>query len=149
MEPMKLHVLDTDHVSLFQRNHPQVVAKIMETLPEQLAVTVVSVEEQRRGRLAQIKRASQKSSPPEALTKAFIELKKTVQFFCTITNVLDFDAMAMAQFANLRQQKIRIGVHDLRIAAIALATNSVLVTRNRQDFEGIPGLTIEDWSKSV
>lgn len=142
---MKLYVLDTDHVSLFQRNHPQVVAKIMETLPEQLAVTVISVEEQLQGRLAQIKRASQKSSSPEMLIKAFVELRKAVQFFCTI-NVVDFDVIATTEFTDLRQQKIRIGVHDLRIAAIVLATKSILVTRNRQDFEGIPGLMIEDWS---
>ena len=143
---MNLFILDTDHVSLFQRDHPMVVAKIKATLPEQLAVTVITVEEQMRGRLAQIKSASQKSSPPQVLIKAFEELRKGAHYFCHV-RVLDFDMNADAQFNKLHLQKLRVGVQDLRIAAIALATNNILVTRNRRDFEKIPGLTLEDWSQ--
>ena len=42
---MTLFVLDTDHVTLFQRTHPRVVQRIRATPPESLAVTVVTVEE--------------------------------------------------------------------------------------------------------
>jgi tRNA(fMet)-specific endonuclease VapC len=34
----------------------------------------------------------------------------------------------------------------LKIAAVALANNIVLLTRNRRDFSRIPGLRIDDWS---
>jgi tRNA(fMet)-specific endonuclease VapC len=105
-------------------------------------VTIITVEEQLRGRLAQLKRA--KSSG--AIIKTFVELREAVQYFNHI-QMLDFDAAADAQFTILRQQKIRIGTQDLRIAAIILATGNILVTRNRQDFGQIPGLTIEDWSQ--
>lgn len=141
MGSMNLYILDTDHVSLFQRRHPRVIAKVGTTPPEQLAVTIITVDEQFRGRLAQIKRA--KSS--QALIKAFAELRQAVQYFNDL-RILDFDAAADAQFTILRHQKIRSGIYDLRIAAIALATGNILVTRNRSDFEKVPGLIIEDWS---
>jgi tRNA(fMet)-specific endonuclease VapC len=50
---MSLFVLDTDHVTLHQHKHPGVIAKIQACAPEELAITVVTLEEQMRGRLAQ------------------------------------------------------------------------------------------------
>jgi tRNA(fMet)-specific endonuclease VapC len=49
-------------------------------------------------------------------------------------------------FQRLRAQRMRIGTLELRIAAIALSREATLVTRNRQNFAGIPALTIADWS---
>lgn len=42
--------------------------------------------------------------------------------------------------------KIRIGTQDLRIAAIVISQNAILVTRNQRDFSRIPGLQFEDWT---
>lgn len=52
-----MSILDTDHISLFQRRHPQVSACILATPPVELATTVVTVEEQLRGRLERVRRA--------------------------------------------------------------------------------------------
>ena len=69
----------------------------------------------------------------------------TFLYFRTIT-IMDFDEQAQAIFQRLRAQRRRIGTLDLRIAAIVLSREATLVTRNRQDFAGIPSRSIADWS---
>jgi tRNA(fMet)-specific endonuclease VapC len=61
-------------------------------------------------------------------------------------DILSYDVRAHAIFQSLQAQKIRIGTQDLKIAAIALANDAVLLTRNRRDFEKVPNLLIEDWT---
>jgi tRNA(fMet)-specific endonuclease VapC len=61
---------------------------------------------------------------------------------------LPFDEAAAAIFDQLRTQKLRLGTNDLAIAAITLAVRGILVTRNTVDFRRIPGLVLEDWTRS-
>jgi tRNA(fMet)-specific endonuclease VapC len=62
-------------------------------------------------------------------------------------NLLDFDQSALSCYQNLSQQfphkKIQ---QDLKIAAIALTREMILVTRNTKDFCQIPNLILEDWT---
>jgi len=44
-------------------------------------------------------------------------------------------------------QRIRIGTMDLRIASIALVEGATVLTANASDFEKVPGLTIDDWTR--
>src|SRR6516162_9833337 len=46
---MSLHVLDTDTLSLLQENHLKVVARVATCPPENIAVSIISVEEQLSG----------------------------------------------------------------------------------------------------
>ncbi len=137
-------ILDTDHLSLLLRGHPQVVRQIGRCNPEDVVVTIVTVEEQLRGRLSIIQKASQPAQH-ERLATAYRALQQTLE---DIENfrIVDFNEAALACYLDLLQQKIRIGTRDLRIAAIALSVHAILVTRNQKDFSKVPGLSIEDWT---
>ncbi|KJH69755.1 type II toxin-antitoxin system VapC family toxin [Aliterella atlantica] len=137
---MTLFVLDTDHLSLYGRNQPQVIARLRVNW-EQVATTAINVEEQLRGRLAQIAEAKKS----EALSNAYQRLGETVMLLSEF-QVLPYNADAIAIYQALKALKIRVGTQDLRIASVTLAHNGTLVTRNLQDFQKVPNLTIEDWS---
>ena len=77
---------------------------------------------------------------------AYTKLLETVHFFSTIP-VVPFDMACEQQFQALRAMRLRVGSRDLRIAATALVQNVVLITRNRRDFEQVPGLRLDDWSQ--
>lgn len=138
---MSLYILDTDHVSLFQKNHDRVVSQIASVDPSDIAATIITVEEQLRGWFKEIRRASGSRQ-----VWAYSRMRIAFDYFQTI-QIFDFDDAAYKHFEQLRQQKIRVGTQDLRIAAITLSINGTLVTRNSRDFERIPGLVFEDWSK--
>ncbi len=53
---------------------------------------------------------------------------------------------AIGQYEGLKKQKLNVAKMDLRIAAIVLHSDGILITRNQRDFGRIPGLRIEDWS---
>ena len=138
---MSLWVLDTDHVSLFQQNHPVVTERINAVDPEEIGVTIITLEEQLYGRLNGIRRANS----PQKVISAYAKLSATWKYFTSI-NLLDFDRDAYNCYAEFVRQKIRVGTQDLRIAATVISRNGVLVTRNRRDFERVPGLRFEDWT---
>ncbi|WYL92993.1 MAG: type II toxin-antitoxin system VapC family toxin [Gloeotrichia echinulata IR180] len=138
---MSLWILDTDSVSLFQNGHLNVNKHITATSPENIAVTIITFEEQVRGRFNVIKQADSL----DKLVIAYSRLQATYNYFNSI-NLLAFTQEAANCYAQLLRQKIRIGTQDLRIASIAIANNAILVTRNQRDFSRVPGLQFEDWT---
>ena len=130
---MRRFILDTDHITLYREEHPVVRTRVAFVPKSQPAVTIVSFEEQVRGWLALIRRAKN-----EARTIwGYQRLRESLDYF-TQVRVLDFDVGAASMFRQLRKQRIRIGTQDLRIAAIALANDCIVVTRNQRDFERVP-----------
>jgi len=83
---MALRVLDTDHLSLFQRGHPAILPRIQELPATRIAIGIVSVEEMLQGRLAQVRRAS----TGKERVRAYAWLEKTMAFFRGF-RVLPFD----------------------------------------------------------
>ena len=138
---MNLYLLDSDHLSLHQRGHDSLSSHLLKIPPEQVCISVISAEELIRGRLAQVNRKKE----PDERVRAYYWLSKTLDFLCGF-NILKYSPHAEAHFQNLRSRKIRVGIQDLKIAAIALSNQATLVTRNRRDFDQIPSLPIQDWS---
>lgn len=138
---MSLWILDTDCVSLFQQAHPFVRERVNAVIPQEIAVTIITLEEQLYGRLNRIRRANSR----DTLISTYAKLRATIDYFKTV-NLLDFDQEAYTCYAELLRQRIRIGTQDLKIGAIAISKNAILVTRNGRDFERIPGLVFEDWT---
>jgi tRNA(fMet)-specific endonuclease VapC len=137
-----LWILDTDHISLLQRRNTTVLQKNQHTNQSNLAVTVISYEEQVRGWLKVVSRSA--TNLPQ-LALGYRQLNATLNFFSAM-EVLEFSDATLIQYQSLVQQKLRIGTQDLRIAAIVLAVGGILVTRNLRDFQQVPGLQLEDWS---
>jgi tRNA(fMet)-specific endonuclease VapC len=138
------YLMDTDHVSLIGRGgevSERIIARIVSLPSVSVAVSVVSYEEQMRGWMAEIAR----TASVERQMAAYARLDKMRDYYCS-TPVVPFDTGALEQFQCLWLLRLRVGTMDLKIAATALASNAVLVTRNVTDFAKVPGLNIEDWS---
>ena len=78
------------------------------------------------------------------------KLNRTVALFGRV-RVLDFDEKAGQSFQRLLHENPTLSKQrlqkDMRISAIALSNDAVVVTRNYQDFSQVPSLKIEDWSQ--
>ena len=137
------YVLDTDTITYQQRGDATVLQRLSQINPDHVATTVVSMYEQLRGRLARINRKQNDKS----LQLAYQRLQATHAYYCKI-HVLPFDDAAATHYRQLVKQKLRIGAQDLKIAAITLANQAILVTSNRRHFDKVPNLQIEDWTLS-
>ncbi|NEO36187.1 MAG: type II toxin-antitoxin system VapC family toxin [Moorea sp. SIOASIH] len=136
---MTMYILDTDHLSLYGRNHPVLISRLLASQVE-LTTTAINVEEQLRGRLAQVAEAKDGIM----LSNAYQRLVETVMLLSEF-NILQYNQKSRDTYQALKAQRIRVGTQDLRIGSIALAYQGILLTRNRRDFEKIPGLIIQDW----
>ena len=139
-----MYLLDSDHTSLLERGGAEGIRirnRLRGVAPDEVANTIVTYEEQTRGWMARLAR----DTHPEQQLKDYGELKRQLNNYCKIA-VLDYDAKAQKVYTRLRQSKVRIGTMDLKIAAIALANDATLLTRNLSDFQKAPDLKAEDWS---
>ena len=86
-----------------------------------------------------------KQSDVDKQVLAYSELIGLLEFY-GYWQVLPFDASSATQFTKFRDQRIRIGTMDLKIASIAVTNNCLLLTANTRDFAKVPGLEIQDWT---
>ena len=124
------YALDTDMLSLLQHGHPAVVQQVTAHRADELSVTVITVQEQLDGWHSRLPRAR----TPKRIADLYRRLAETVRFLSRLI-VLDYTENAVHRYEVLRKKHSNIGRMDLRIAAIVLANDAVLLTRNKRDFE--------------
>ena len=137
---MTLYIFDTDHLSLYGRNNPVLIYRL-QNHSIGLTTTAINIEEQLRGRLAQVAEAKDGI----VLSNAYRWLSETVQMI-SVFEVLQFTEAAQSIYQDLKSQRIRIGTQDLRIASIVLAHEGILLSRNARDFDKVPNLIVENWT---
>ena len=139
-----LYLLDTDHISLLQRQGARtaaVRARMKRLPPDDFGVSIVTYEEQMKGRL----RGTHDAKDIQSQVAAYASLHQTLRYYL-MTAVWDYTPRAAEIFAGLKTQKINVGTQDLKIAAIALANEAILLTCNAQHFSRVPLLQFEDWT---
>jgi tRNA(fMet)-specific endonuclease VapC len=107
---------------------------------ETFATTIINVEEQIRGWLAFIKRFKDLGDQ----IPGYASLARMLEFYSE-WDVFLLDDHAVDQFDLLKKGRIQIGTQDLKIAAIVLANDGLLLSANLKDFKKVPGLRVENW----
>lgn len=138
-------ILDTDHMSVLERREQPGLGtlrnRLAEVPPSDVVTTVISYEEQMRGWMAYLARARSMAQQITAYDRLLAHLDNYRRI-----SVLGFDEAAAMVFQRLRRSRLRIGTMDLKIAAIVLARDATLLSRNLDDFRQIPDLHVEDWT---
>ncbi|MEE3715239.1 type II toxin-antitoxin system VapC family toxin [Tumidithrix elongata RA019] len=139
-----MYILDTDHISILDRggiNAQNLLNRLANIHPEEVVVTIISYEEQTRGWLSHIA----KVRTLESQVEIYKQPKRQIENYCAIP-IVEFDIKAAHEFQRLRKSYPRLGAMDLKIAAIAIVNNAIILTRNISDFGQISNLRIEDWT---
>ena len=137
---MSLHVLDTDLLSLYQRGHPGLAAKVDAYSPQDLSITVVTVDEEIAGLYTLLRKARR----PEEQARVYERLAEAIPLLAR-WRILPMTHSSIMRYESLKRMNLNVRKMDLRIAAIVLEHTGVLATRNVRDFQRVPGLIIEDW----
>lgn len=129
-----IYLLDTNTcIGYLNGRAPRILTRLQALLPSQVAVCSVVKAELFFG-------AQRSQNPTRTLARQVAFLRAFVS--------LPFDDAAAEQYGYLRVHLARLGTpigpNDLLIAAIALANDLTLVTRNLREFERVPSLRLEN-----
>lgn len=138
---MSLYLFDTDLLTLFADHHTAVCKRASEHSPDELATSVITIEEQLTGWYTLLRQAK----TDQQLVAAYEGMTYSIRFVSRL-QIFSYSAEAAARVAAFKKARLKIKTMDLRIACVALEAGAILVTRNRADFEVVPGLELEDWT---
>jgi tRNA(fMet)-specific endonuclease VapC len=128
-------LLDTNVcVDYLTGRYPTVVARIQDSSPADLYLSVVVVAELRYGADHSARRRTNHSR---------------IDVLIEELEPLDFDLRAAATYGRVRSQLEAIGApigpNDMLIAAHALSRGLTVVTDNTEEFDRVKGLKVENW----
>ena len=131
---MAKFLLDTDTCIHILRGRSGVADRLSARRPDEIALSIVTVFELLAG-------AAKSQQPARE--------QKKMDLFLQPLSILDWNRPAAETAAQLRfyleKTGHKIGPYDLLIAAQALASNLILVTGNRNEFNRVPQLQLETW----
>lgn len=135
---MPRYLLDTN-ICIYIKNHrpAEVLERFSKLPPGKVAMSAITYGELCFG--------AERSSKPK-------ETRRILEQLIALIPILALDHSVSVQYGKIRQTlqasgKL-IGNNDLWIASHALASKLILVTSNVAEFEGVPGLRVENWAGS-
>ena len=132
---MSRRLLDTNICIALAKGDPKAISALRKFSPSQIATCAIV--------RAELIYGARKSQRVEANLL-------TAELLLAPYTSLPFDDRAATHYGAIRAELERagtpIGTNDVFIAAIALANDCILVTRNTREFLRIPALRLESWS---
>ena len=127
-------VLDTNTLIYFFKGQGNVAQHLLATPPTEIGVPSIVLYELEVG--------IAKSKSPQ-------KRKNQLQDFAALVHIIPFGSpeaqTAAAIRVKLEKKGNPIGPYDVLIAACALANHCTLITHNKEEFNRIEGLKVEDW----
>ena len=128
------YILDTNTLIYFFKGMGKVANHLLAIPPSEIGIPTIALYELEVG--------IAKSKSPQ-------KRKTQLQEFVSLINIVPFgypEAKCAATVrVKLEKDGVPIGPYDVLIAASALANNWILVTHNKEEFDRVGGLRIEDW----
>jgi len=132
------YLLDTNTCIDVMRNHPDVVSRMSVVAPEDCVISTITSYELHTG-------VAKCASPDKERAKVDLLLKTVIQQPFGLA-----DAREAGRIRGLLESHGEmIGPYDVLLAAQALAAGLTLVTSNTNEFQRVPGLSVENWREQA
>ncbi len=129
-----MYVLDTNTLIYFFKGLGVVSKRLLAVPPKQICIPSIVLYELEVG---------------IARSKSPRKRRKQLEDFTSLVKILPFgteEARSAASIhVDLEKKGRPIGPYDILIAAVALTSQSILVTHNTSEFSRIKGLRLENW----
>jgi len=138
-----MKAFDADVLTFIFKGDVGYVQKVARISASERSVPIVVADQILRGRLNAIRQA-EAGKGKAGIDVAYSYLEQTINHLKRM-QVLSFTRNAEVLVQTWRKQKIKVGVSDLRIAAVCVIHGATLISRNRRDFDLVPGLSVAYW----